>query len=69
MWGDVLELTPSPVNQNKAWVMPDGVILAWNKPALGGDIASLGQKGKNNYNDYWNARNVYSTKVSGCPTR
>ena len=69
MWGDVLELTPSPVNQNKAWVMPDGFILAWNKPALGGDIASLGQKGSNNYNDFWNARNVYSTKVSTCPAR
>lgn len=64
MWGDVMELTPSPVNQNKAWVMPDGFILAWNKPALGGDIASLGQKGSNNYNDFWNDRSVYDKSIS-----
>ena len=69
LWGDVLELTPSHSKSNKAFVMPDGVILAWNKPSGGGDIASLGQKGTNNYNDYWHAKEVYLSDENACATR
>ena len=53
LWGDVLELTPSYSKAQGGHA--DGLILAWNKPS-GGDIASLGQKGTNNYNDFWHAK-------------
>jgi hypothetical protein len=60
VFGDFLELTPSHGQKNKAFVAPDGAIVAWHKPSGGGDIASLGVKGANNYNDAWHSRTVYS---------
>ena len=60
VFGDVLELTPAYQNKNKAFVLPNGTIMAWNKPVEGGDIAGLGAKGVNNYNEFWHARDVYN---------
>ena len=57
--GDFMELTPQHNKKNKAMVLSDGTIVAFNKEAKGGDLKSLGCKGTNNYNDYWNARNIY----------
>jgi mannosyltransferase OCH1-like enzyme len=60
VYGDCLELTPSHQQKNKAFVLPDGTIMAWSKPANGGDLISLGAKGVNNYNELWTARQVYA---------
>lgn len=60
LFGDVLELTPKHRIKNKAFVLADGTIMAWNKPAEGGDLVALGASGVNNYNDFWKARDVYA---------
>jgi hypothetical protein len=60
LFGDLLELTPTHKIRNNAFVMPDGTIMAWSKPAEGGDLVALGASGVNNYNDHWNAREVYA---------
>ena len=57
--GDFIELTPSHNNKNKAMVLPDGTIFAFNKNAGGGDLKSLGCKGTNNYNELWSDQNIY----------
>ena len=59
IFGDYLELTPARRIRNGAFVLPDGTIMAWSKPAGGGDLAGLGASGVNNYNDFWKARDVY----------
>lgn len=60
VFGDVLELTPTYSNRNKALVLPDGTIFAHKKPAAGGDLTGLGAKGVNNYNNLWLLRDVYN---------
>jgi hypothetical protein len=59
VYGDYLELTPTYQQKNRAFVLPDGTILAWSKPSDGGDLKGLGAKGVNNYNELWHARRVY----------
>lgn len=61
IYGDYLELTPTHGQKNRAFVLPDGTIMAWSKPAGGGDLKGLGAKGVNNYNELWHARGVYGT--------
>jgi len=58
--GDFIELTPNFKKKNKAMVLPDGTIFAFNKDAPGGDLESLGCKGVNNYNDFWLANDIYA---------
>jgi len=60
IYGDYLELTPTYGQKNRAFVLPDGTIMAWSKPAGGGDLTGLGAKGVNNYNELWAARKVYA---------
>jgi mannosyltransferase OCH1-like enzyme len=60
LFGDYLALTPNHKQKNRAFVLPDGTILAWSKPASGGDLTELGAKGVNNYNELWKAREVYA---------
>jgi mannosyltransferase OCH1-like enzyme len=57
--GDFLELTPSHPDKNTAFVLPDGRILAFGKRGRGGDLSDLGVRGGNNYNELWNARQIY----------
>lgn len=61
--GDFQELTPRHKNKNKAMVLPDGTIFAFNKNAPGGDLKSLGCEGTNNYNDLWNAKKIYDNLI------
>jgi mannosyltransferase OCH1-like enzyme len=61
VYGDYLELTPTHEQKNRAFVLPDGTIMAWSKPAGGGDLTGLGAKSVNNYNEMWAARKVYET--------
>jgi mannosyltransferase OCH1-like enzyme len=61
IYGDFLELTPSHEQKNKAFVLPDGTIMAWHKPSGGGDLTGLGAKGVNNYNEMWHNREVYAS--------
>jgi hypothetical protein len=61
VFGDYLELTPRHDKKNRAFVLPDGTILAWSKPSSGGDLTRLGAKGVNNYNELWRARAVYAS--------
>lgn len=60
IFGDFMELTPQFENANRAFVMPDGSILAWGKPFAGGDLTETGAEGVNNYNSLWQAREVYA---------
>ena len=60
IYGDYLELTPAHEQKNRAFVLPNGTILAWGKPAGGGDLTALGASGVNNYNDLWSQREVYA---------
>jgi mannosyltransferase OCH1-like enzyme len=65
MYGDVSYLTPFHPNSNKAFVLPNGDILAHFKPSSGGDLTKLGAEGVNNYNFFWQNRSVYrSVKVN-----
>jgi len=59
IFGDLLELTPAHQEKNRAFVLPDGTILAWGKRAAGGDLAALGVSGGNNYNELWKTRQIY----------
>ncbi len=61
IYGDYLELTPTYEQKNRAFVLPDGTIMAWSKPSGGGDLTGVGAKGVNNYNELWAARQVYAT--------
>jgi mannosyltransferase OCH1-like enzyme len=61
VYGDYLELTPTHEQKNRAFVLPDGTIMAWSKPSGGGDLTGVGAKGVNNYNELWAARAVYET--------
>jgi len=57
--GDFIELTPNFKKKNKAMILPDGEIFAFNKASKGGDLESLGCKGVNNYNDFWFNKDIY----------
>lgn len=60
VYGDYLELTPTHEQKNRAFVLPDGTIMAWSKPSGGGDLTGVGAKGVNNYNELWAQRAIYS---------
>lgn len=60
VYGDYLELTPAYEQKNRAFVLPDGTIMAWSKPSGGGDLTGIGAKGVNNYNELWAAKQIYS---------
>ena len=60
VFGDYLELTPTYEQKNRAFVLPNGTIMAWSKPSGGGDLTQLGAKGTNNYNELWQERKVYA---------
>ncbi len=60
VFGDYMELTPSHEQKNRAFVLPNGTIMAWSKPASGGDLTALGATGVNNYNELWQRRQVYA---------
>lgn len=61
IYGDYLELTPTYEQKNRAFILPDGTIMAWSKPSGGGDLTGLGAKGVNNYNELWARRDVYGS--------
>jgi len=62
IYGDYLELTPTYEQKNRAFVLPDGTIMAWSKPSGGGDLTGVGAKGVNNYNELWAQRKVYASQ-------
>lgn len=59
--GDYLELTRGYQNVNRAFVLPNGTILAWGKECAGGDLKALGAIKTDNYNVHWANRAVYNT--------
>ena len=61
VYGDYLELTPTHEQKNRAFILPDGTIMAWSKPSGGGDLTGVGAKGVNNYNELWAARDIYES--------
>ena len=66
--GFSMPLTPAFENRNNSFVLETGEICAWAKDAWhskeswAGNIAALGLKGTNNYNDFWHNQNVYGEK-------
>lgn len=61
IFGDVIYLTPIHSNKNKAFVLPDGEIFSFFKPANGGDLSSLGVLGANNYVELYQEKRIYTT--------
>jgi mannosyltransferase OCH1-like enzyme len=59
LFGDVLFLTPLHGIKNKAFVLPDGEIFGFFKPADGGDLTQVGIQGSNNYVSLYSNRNIY----------
>ena len=63
--GYFMPLTPGLRQRNLAYVLNDGTICGWHKSSWhpehpgGGDLASVGLKGTNNYNEIWRNRQVY----------
>jgi len=63
--GHFMPLTPGFNRRNLAYVSNAGIIYGWHKSAWhpehpgGGDLASVGLKGTNNYNQMWRSRQVY----------
>jgi hypothetical protein len=57
--GELMDLTPQHPQRNSAFVLDSGQIVAMGKPAGGGELGKLGLAGTNNYNDFWQARDVY----------
>ena len=57
--GESIRLTPIHANKNMAFVLPDGTIMAFHKPAQSGDLTTLGAQGTNNDVDLWQQRKVY----------
>jgi len=57
--GESIRLTPTHANKNLAFVLPDGTIFAFHKPAGSGDLTALGATGTNNYVELWQQRRVY----------
>ena len=63
--GHFVTLTPFHKNKNRAYVAPDGTILALHKSAWhqsmpgGGDLSVFGLSQTNNYNKLWRERQVY----------
>lgn len=65
--GEVTRLTPSFPKENRAYLLPDGQIMAFDKPrhiAPGGDLSGLGVKGSNNYGELWRQKKIYSESIS-----
>ena len=58
--GESMRLTPTHANKNLAFVLPDGTIFAFHKPAGSGDLSALGARGTNNYVELWQKRQVYA---------
>ena len=61
IFGEFMYLTPALKKKNGSFVLPDGTLFAFAKPAGGGDLSALGAVGTNNYNDFYHARTVYNT--------
>ena len=59
--GESIRLTPTHHHKNLAFVLPDGTIFAFHKPAGSGDLTALGAQGSNNYVNLWQQRRVYTT--------
>ena len=57
--GESIRLTPTHANKNLAFVLPDGTIFAFHKPAGAADLTALGATGTNNYVELWQQRRVY----------
>lgn len=65
--GDILALTPTHKITNRAFVLPDGNILAWAKPWLSNgpiSLNSLGAEGTNDYKEMWSKRNIYNPNIN-----
>lgn len=65
--GDILSLTPTHSIRNRAFVLPDGNILAWAKPWLSNgpvELSSLGAEGTNDYKEMWMNRNIYDLNIN-----
>tara|TARA_Y100001968_G_scaffold315758_1_gene342722 strand:- start:315 stop:1082 length:768 start_codon:yes stop_codon:yes gene_type:complete len=64
--GTFLQLSPFYENKNKAYLIPDGTIIAlhkdaWIKGCNEGDLSSLIDKGTNNYVEMYTSGNVYES--------
>lgn len=67
--GHFMPLTQGFKQRNLAYVSNSGVIYAWHKNAwhperpAGGDLASVGLKDTNNYNEMWRNRKAYGENI------
>jgi mannosyltransferase OCH1-like enzyme len=59
VFGDLTALTPNRDDHNFAYVLPNGLLHAFRKKSGGAGLALLGAQGTDNYNQLYDARNVY----------
>lgn len=62
--GHFIALTPNHIQKNRSYVLPNGDVLAihkdcWFPKAQGGEIASFGTKGTNDYFKMYEERKIY----------
>lgn len=62
--GGCRRITPDGQMPNLAYVSKDLKLIALRTKSLDGDLAHLGLKGTNNYNDLWRQRRIYGEKIS-----
>jgi len=68
--GHFMPLTSGFKHRNLAYVSNTGIIYAWHKTSwhpehpAGGDLASVGLRGTNNYNELWRNKMIYSQEES-----
>lgn len=65
LFGDHVFLTPTHSKKNRAFVMPDGEIIAFGKPAEFPSLKDLGAEGTNHYPEMYANRMVYNKTSQG----
>jgi hypothetical protein len=59
--GEVVRINKNLNTWSYSYLIPNGEVLAVNVKS-GNGLASLGATVSNNYNDYWNSKNIYKTE-------
>jgi hypothetical protein len=59
--GEVVRINKNPSTWSYSYLIPSGEVLAVNFKS-GNGLASLGASVSNNYNNYWNSKNIYKTE-------
>lgn len=65
--GTLMALTPEFQKKNRAFVLPDGTLLALSKPDSQSGLAHMGLTGGNSYYELYKARRIYDESIAVDP--